>query len=78
MKLASLLAVVLLAGGCVSRGTYQKQSEALARSLELNRAAIGTVSRLEAENKAFRSVYGDARKVQREAEKGILDGTRVK
>lgn len=78
MRMVSLLAGGLLVMGCVSRGAYRKRGESLERSLELNAKCIDTVKRLEAENKAFRGIYGDVKKGLREAEKGILDGTRVK
>lgn len=78
MRLGILLAACLGIAGCVSRGAYQRQSEALARSLDLNRKSIETVKRLEAENKVYRGIYGEVKKGLKEAEVGILNGTRVK
>lgn len=68
MKRAGLLMGILVLGGCVSRGAYRRQGEALERSLALNRKSIETVERLEAENRKYRGIYGDALRISRETE----------
>lgn len=74
MKRAGLLVVTLLLGGCVSRGAYRSQGEALARSLDLNRKSIETVKRLEEENGKYRKIYGDSVRIAKEAELRMKGG----
>lgn len=74
MRNVWLLTILILAGGCVSRGAYQKQQKALSESLVLTAKAIGQVRRLEEENAKFRKVYGDAVRINDEAEARMKAG----
>jgi hypothetical protein len=72
MRVRVLVLGFFVLSGCVSRRLYIQQGEALARSLELNRACIASVEALEAKNKAFNEVYGDSLRLRKEAEAGKL------